>query len=144
MKTKFAAVMVALVLFQLLATPVVNGHAAMPRPATAIQATYTPPPGSAERKAILDAYRAAWKKGGTIKDVTFVVNNLKVHNGWAWLDVKPQSSDGSQNYEGEQGLLRKKNGKWRVLDRTAGYDAKYFKKLKSKYPGVPSDIFPQG
>jgi hypothetical protein len=108
------------------------------------QSAYTPPAGSAERKNILDAFRAAWIGQGSspITDVVFVVNNLKVRNGWAWLDVNPQSSDGSQQFEGEQGLLRKKNGKWKVIERTAGWDAAYFKKLKAKYPTVPLDIFP--
>ncbi|HEY0320409.1 MAG TPA: hypothetical protein VGC66_05505 [Pyrinomonadaceae bacterium] len=110
-----------------------------------IQGAYTPPPASAERKAILDAYRAKWKQssGITNTDVVFVVSYLKVHNSWAWLDVRPQSSDGSQQYEGEQGLLRKKSGTWRVLERTAGYDTEYFRKLKKKYPSVPTDIFPE-
>lgn len=108
------------------------------------QGAYTPSPASAERKAILDAYRAKWKQssGNTNTDVVFVVSYLKVHNGWAWLDVRPQSSDGSQQYEAEQGLLRKKGGKWRVLERTAGYSVEYFRKLKRKYPSVPTDIFP--
>jgi hypothetical protein len=111
--------------------------------AEAFQGAYTPLPASAERKAILDAYRAKWKQGGNKNaDVVFVVNNLKVHKGWAWLDVRPQSSDGSQQYEAEQGLLRKKGGKWRVVERTAGYSVEYFRKLKRKYPSVPSDIFP--
>jgi hypothetical protein len=113
--------------------------------ALTIQEAYTPPAGSAERKAIADAYRVKWKQGGgnTITDVVFVITYLKVHNGWAWLDVKPQSSDGSQQYEPEQGLLRKKGGKWRVVERTAGYDDGYFQKLKKKYPSVPAGIFPQ-
>jgi hypothetical protein len=107
------------------------------------QGAYTPPPGSAERKAIADAYRAKWKQGGnTITDVVFVITYLKVRKGWAWLEVKPQSSDGSQQYEAEQGLLRKTGGKWRVSERTAGYDAAYFQKLRKKYPSVPANIFP--
>ena len=111
--------------------------------AEAFQGAYTPSPASAERKAILDAYRVRWKKGGnTAGDVVFVVSQLKVHRGWAWLDVRPQSSDGSQQYESEQGLLRKKGGKWRVLERSAGYSAEYFRKLKRKYRSVPTDIFP--
>jgi hypothetical protein len=111
--------------------------------AATTQGTYTPAPASAERKAILDAYRAKWKQGGNKgADVVFVVNDLKVQKGWAWLNVRPQSSDGSQQYEAEQGLLRKKGGKWRVLERTAGYSVEYFRKLKRKYPSVPTDIIP--
>lgn len=104
---------------------------------------HTPPAGSLERKAILDAYRAVWKgeDENAISDVVFVVNNLKVDKEWAWLDVNPQSSDGSQQYEGEQALLYKKHGRWVVMDRTAGADGDYFKKLKIKFPSVPFDIF---
>jgi len=108
-----------------------------------LQGAYTPSPGNAERKAILDAYRARWKQGGNENmDVVFVVSYLKVHNGWAWLDVSPQSSDGSQHYEAERGLLRKKGGKWRVLERAGDYSVEYFRQLKRKYPSVPTDIFP--
>jgi len=103
---------------------------------------HTPPKGSAERQAILDAYRAEWTKDALTKEVIFVVNRLKVHDGWAWLDVNPRSSDGSQQFEQEQGLLRKEGEGWKVLERTSGFSAKYFKKLKGKYPAVPSDIFP--
>jgi hypothetical protein len=120
------------------------GQTTQPSFAAIKQGAYTPSAGSAERKAIVDAYRAKWKQqgGNTITDVVFVISYLKVHKGWAWLEVRPQSSNGSQQYEAEQGLLRKKGGKWRVLERTAGYNAEYFRKLKKKYPSVPTDIFP--
>lgn len=110
--------------------------------APSMQGAYTPAAGSPERKAILDAYRARWKQGGEIADVVFVVNDLKVHRGWAWLNVSPQSSNAGQQYEAEQGLLRKRGGRWRVLERTAGFTDAYIRKLKKKYPSVPSDIFP--
>jgi hypothetical protein len=103
---------------------------------------HTPPPGSAERKAILDAYRAEWTKPDSIKDVIFVVTHLKVHDGWAWLEVNPRSADGAQQFESEQGLLRKEGGGWKVLQRKAGTTARYFKNLKAKFPAVPTDIFP--
>ncbi|HMG03907.1 MAG TPA: hypothetical protein VK581_00515 [Chthoniobacterales bacterium] len=103
---------------------------------------YTPPPGSTERKAILDAYRAEWTTPDSIKDVIFVVTHLKVHDGWAWLEVNPRSSDGSQRFESEQGLLHKEGAGWKVLQRKSGTTARYFKNLKAKFPAVPADIFP--
>jgi len=103
---------------------------------------YTPPPGSAERKAILDAYRAEYTKDALTKDVIFVVKHLKVHDGWAWLEVNPKSADGSQQFEPEQGLLRREGSEWKVLQRKSGVTARYFKNLKAKFPAVPIDIFP--
>ena len=112
------------------------------KPAIANPGAYTPPPGSAERKAILDAYRAEWTKPDSIKDVIFVVTHLKVHDGWAWLEVNPKSSDGSQQFESEEGLLHREGAAWKVLQRKSGTPARYFKNLKAKYPAVPTDIFP--
>jgi len=111
-------------------------------PAVANPEAYTPPSGSAERKAILDAYRAEWTKDALTKDVIFVVKHLKVHDGWAWLEVNPKSSDGSQQFESEQGLLHKEGAGWKVLQRKSGTSARYFKNLKAKFPAVPIDIFP--
>ena len=112
-------------------------------PAAVIQGAYTPPPGSPERKAIMDAYRAEWMGGDQSRPVVFVVNYLKVRRGWAYTTVTPQSPDGSQNYETESGLLRKRNGQWKVLDRVAGNgDQSDFKTMRTKYPAAPSGIFP--
>ena len=117
--------------------------AGQPRLAAMLQGAYTPQPGSRERKAIMDAYRAEWMGGDQSRPVVFVVNFLKVHRGWAYATVTPQSPDGSQNYETESGLLRKRNGRWKVLDRVAGGgDDSDFKTMRTKYPAAPSDIFP--
>jgi len=72
---------------------------------------------------------------------------LKVHNGWAWIQVNPQSADGRQHYESQSGLLQQTANKWTLLEwmpAEEGTDyTKYFKTLKAKYPSAPSDIFPQ-
>ena len=130
MKTKSAAIL-TLVIVSILANPAIANPGA-----------HTPPPGSAERKAILDAYRAEWTKPDSIKDVIFVVTHLKVHDDWAWLEVNPKSSDGSQQFESEEGLLHREGAAWKVLQRKSGTTARYFKNLKAKYPAVPTDIFP--
>lgn len=115
----------------------------MPRPAAPIQGAYTPQPGSPGRKAIMDAYRAEWMGNDQSRPVVFVVNYLKVHRGWAYVTVTPQSPDGSQNYETESGLLRKRNGRWTVLERVTGNgDHNDFKTMRTKYPAAPSGIFP--
>src|SRR2546423_5034451 len=70
---------------------------------------HTPKPGSAERQAIVDALR------GT-DQVVFKVHYLKVHNGWAWIDVTPLGKDGKAVAEGGPALLHQEQGSWKVLD----------------------------
>jgi hypothetical protein len=48
----------------------------------------TPAKDSAERKAIVDAVHEAYKEGAD-QPAKFLVNYLKVHNGWAWINVTP-------------------------------------------------------
>ena len=77
-----------------------------------------------------------------------IVPYLKVHNGWAWIQVNPQSADGTQHYESQSGLLQEKTtNKWTLLESMPAEEGtdytKYFKNLKAKYPSAPADIFPQ-
>jgi hypothetical protein len=67
---------------------------------------YTPPPGSAERTAILDALRT-WVYHQHHLEVVFVVKYLKVKNGYVWVHILPQSKDGSSRYEDISALLKK-------------------------------------
>lgn len=107
----------------------------------------SPPSGDPERKAILDALR----KHRPNSDDVFVVRYLKVDNGWAWIHVVPQSRDGSSQYEDESWLLQKLNGQWILVESRSGEcgddpdcsdDKIYFRKLKSRFPSVPVNIFP--
>ena len=112
-----------------------------------VNTAHTPPEGSAERNAIIQATKHALARQGR-KNVVLVVPYLKVHNGWAWIQVNPQSADGTQHYESQSGLLQeKKTNKWTLLEwmpAEEGTDyTKYFKNLKAKYPAAPADIFPQ-
>src|SRR5438132_11704108 len=75
----------------------------------------TPPQGSAERTAILDGVHHALARQG-LKNVVLVVPYLKAHNGWAWIQVNPQSADGKQHYESQSGLLQGKREKWKLLE----------------------------
>ena len=106
---------------------------------------HTPPKGSAERNAILRGTHDALAKQG-LKNVVLVVPYLKVHNGWAWIQVNPQSADGTQHYESQSGLLQEKAKNWTLrewMPAEEGTDyEKYFKNLKIKYPEAPADIFP--
>ena len=116
------------------------------------QGAYTPAKASAERKAILDAYRAARKQPGedATKEIVFVVGYMKMHRGWAWITVTPQSPGGDQQYESESALLHKENGQWKVKARQSSEegdedndDKQFFRKLKKRFPSMPPDILPR-
>jgi len=111
-----------------------------------VNTAHTPPDGSAEKNAILQAVQHALARQGR-KNLVLVVPYLKVHNGWAWIQVNPKSADGRQHYESQSGLLQQTANKWMLLEwmpAEEGTDyAKYFQKLKAKYPSAPPDIFPQ-
>jgi hypothetical protein len=105
---------------------------------------HTPGKGSAERKAILDALRAKMNA-----DLIFVVVTLRVHSGWAWVRVKPQSPDGKSHYEDVWALLREHDGSWQVaeLPCTEGGNpdciggAGFYERLRAKFPATLPDIF---
>ncbi|MFL6501288.1 MAG: hypothetical protein ACJ8LL_11325 [Candidatus Udaeobacter sp.] len=111
-----------------------------------VNTAHTPPDGSAERNGILQAVHHALARQGR-KNVVLAVPYLKVHNGWAWIQVNPKSADGRQHYESQSGLLQQTGSKWTLLEwmpAEEGTDyTKYFQKLKAKYPSAPPDIFPQ-
>jgi hypothetical protein len=107
---------------------------------------HSPPAGSAERATILQATHEAFDTQ-ELKNVVFVVPYLKVDSGWAWIQINPQSADGTQHYESQSGLLQEKAKNWTFLEwmpSEEGTDRKkYFKDLKAKYPSAPADIFPE-
>jgi uncharacterized protein YceK len=111
-----------------------------------VNTAHTPPDGSAEKNAILQAVHHALARQGR-KNLVLIVPYLKVDNGWAWIQVNPQSADGRQHYESQSGLLQQTGNKWTLLEwmpAEEGTDyAKYFQKLKAKYSSAPPDIFPQ-
>jgi hypothetical protein len=108
---------------------------------------YTPPAGSAERKAIMDALRGDQK-------VVFKVYYLKLHGDWVWLDATPLDDKGKPVAEGGPSLLHKENGTWKVLDLSVvpadpdqpleaeDVPPEFVRKLQSIFRGLPADIFP--
>jgi hypothetical protein len=110
----------------------------------------TPPPGSVERKLVLDALRDEIQKLHGISAV-FVVTYLKVDNGWAWIETLPKSPDGTNQYEGVSALLRKSGTKWKVAEIACSEEDNeeclespgYFKLLKKRFPGMPPAILPK-
>jgi len=109
----------------------------------------TPPPGSSERRQILGALRHEISRLHRL-DVVFVVGFLKVQDGWAWVETRPQSPDGRSRYEGVSALLRKSGGLWRIAeiacsepDNPECLDSPdYFRKLKMRFPALPLTVLP--
>jgi hypothetical protein len=112
---------------------------------------YTPPKGDPERNAIMDALRQVLQSSK--KDLVFVVDYLKVKDGWAWVQPSPQSPDGKTHLEPVWSLLRKQGGQWKVVyvrpccgdcaeDPDCVDDKRLYKKLKREFPDAPGEIFP--
>lgn len=96
---------------------------------------YTPKPGSAERKAIMDSLRVPVQKK-LLKPVVFKVDHLKVQHGWAFMRGVPQQPEGrAMDYRGTEyerlqregafddwicALLRKVGTKWQVVEFVIG------------------------
>jgi hypothetical protein len=84
-------------------------------------------------------------------DLVFVVEYLKVQNGWAWIVTLPQSPDGTNRYEGVSALLRLVDGVWKVADLPCTEEddpeclggADYYQQLLIRYPGIPREILPE-
>jgi hypothetical protein len=119
-------------------------------PAQSKDSLRTPAKGSAERRAIMDSLRDNFKG----QAVTFKVNYLKVHNGWAWVDVTPLDDKGKAVAEGGPSLLHYEEGAWKVMelpelpedpdDPMPAEDAspRFIKAVQKKYQRLPADIFP--
>jgi hypothetical protein len=121
---------------------------------------HTPVKGSDERQAIMDALRDEFSNRqspyysphrGTI---VFVVNRLQVHNGWAWMNGYPHSSDPQDSFGEYNGfLLHSQDGHWAVMrlppmvndpndPENLDYPSrKDIEKIRQKFPTVPVDIF---
>ena len=138
------------ILLLLSGAPAAGGaHAEAPR--AQADSAYTPARGSAERKAILDAMRAHRRRFDT-QPVIFVVGHLRVQRGWAWLSVAPQSPDGRSKYEDESALLRRRAGRWEVVETmpAAGEregtpledDCAWFQRLRRRLTSVPVAVLP--
>lgn len=117
----------------------------------ASETAYTPPSGSPLRKAILDSLRREVLQTYGLQ-VVFVVDSLLVKDGWAWLDTRPQSQDGTSNYEDISALLHKDNGSWKVIEIPCTEvenpdcldDEHYVEHLQQRFPSAPLPfILPQ-
>jgi hypothetical protein len=121
---------------------------------------HTPAKGSDERQAIMDALRAEFdnRQGSYYHAhrgaITFVVNRMQVHNGWAWMNGYPHSCDSQDSFGEYSGfLLHLQSRQWGLmrlppmvndpndpenLDYPSRRDVE---KIKQTYPTIPTDIF---
>lgn len=110
---------------------------------------HTPPPGSAERRMLLELMRRKVMELSRL-DVVFVVKEMNVSRGWAWVRTYPQSKDGAGRYEDFIAILQKKNGRWRIAeipctepDNTDCLDSRnYVSHLRRRFPDMPAAILP--
>jgi hypothetical protein len=140
-----------------------TGNEKQSEPATSNEITdelHTPAKGTEERQAIMDALREEFNnrqspyytphRGG----ITFVVNRLQVHNGWAWMFGYPQSTDAQDSFGEYNGfLIHTQEGRWSVMRLPPMVDdpndpekldypsRKDIEKIRQKFPSAPSDIF---
>jgi hypothetical protein len=116
---------------------------------------YTPKPNSIERKQILDALRMPVEKE-LKKSVVFKVDHLKVQNDWAFMRGVLKRPDGRRmDYKGTAyeeaikegvfddwvcGLMRKEEGKWRVVSYAIGATDVVYEGWDEEYK-APTEIF---
>jgi hypothetical protein len=120
---------------------------------------HTAAEGSAERTAILDGLRRHWQgtrnpdDGKTYRGkITFRVNYLKVHHGWAWIYAEPRSSLATERFPENSGfLLRLKAGLWEVVklprmddngDGAFNPSPADLERIRKMYPSIAPDIIP--
>ncbi len=106
-------------------------------------APYTPKPGSSERQAILNALRVPVEKEARQK-VVFHGVSIKVEKGWAFVHAISMDKAGKKAVLGDLdtgGLLRKQNGRWKVLHWGVAGDIGVVCDAAKKYPHAPKAIF---
>jgi hypothetical protein len=120
---------------------------------------HTPPEGSAERTAILDGLRRHWQTTRNpdtgkpyLGKITFKVNHLKAHNGWAWVYAEPRSSLPKEGFPENSGfLLQLKADRWEVMklptmddngDGAFNPSPADVARIKKMYPSLAADVIP--
>lgn len=106
---------------------------------------HTPPSGSVERKNILNGLRPSVERR-VGQRVIFVVNRLRVKDGWAFFAGSARKTNGktlSDKYLwGEtSALLRKSGGRWRVVRWGFATDTSIMDECRRNYPNAPRAIF---
>ena len=107
-------------------------------------APHTPKLGSTERKVIMDAMRKVVGKGHK-KKIVFVVEHLKVENGWAYFAGGFEYADGTQPsadymWGNLSALLRYEKKTWQVKYYVHNTDV-IEPEFIEKFPNAPKAIF---
>ena len=94
----------------------------------------TPPPGSPERRAVLDALRPSIE-ARLGPQVEFVIDRIEISKGWAFVQAEPQRRGGGKidwrryfaadEWEHMDGMtvtaiLRYERGRWNLIDKAIG------------------------
>jgi hypothetical protein len=105
----------------------------------------SPPPGSPERKAILDALRPPLNQLAG-RDVKFLQPDIKVLDGWARVYSGFEADDSSDLPEefdlDYMGLAQRVNGKWEIRSWGFAGDVGAILDARKKNPGAPARLFP--
>jgi hypothetical protein len=116
----------------------------------AAESGLTPPPGDPLRAQVLEGLRREMARTHGL-ELIFVVEELNVKDGWAWVATEPQSPDGTNRYEPVSALLQQRGGAWRVVEMPCTEvdnpeclgEAGYFKRLRARYPSIPVEVLPR-
>lgn len=116
---------------------------------------HTPSAGSPERKAIMDGMRD-WVMQQHQIEAIFVINALLVKDGYAWVNVNPQSPDGSAQYEPLSGVLKLEGGSWKMVFPDPAVELSISENLSEsaarekanalllqQVPGIPRELVPR-
>lgn len=104
-----------------------------------------------ERKSIIDLFRKEVESEINQK-VIFAVTHLKVSANYAWFEGQAKTKSGGQlllpdeSYDccHVEGLLKKVNGKWKIIELGLFSSDCWYCGLASRYPKVPKGIFTSG
>lgn len=126
------------------------------RPAAADQRYATPPPGSAERRTVLDAARVPVEKD-LGQPIVFQVKTLRVTPEWAFLYGIPKRVDGKpidysrsiyaedakgDAFSGRAAVLLARNGSgWRLVTYSVGFTDVVWDSWDEEF-GAPSWLWP--
>ncbi|BCM89517.1 hypothetical protein IAD21_01363 [Abditibacteriota bacterium] len=124
-----------------LGTPLITVQAA-PGKATFL------PPGSKERKAVLDALRKPVERN-VKQTVVFYEVKVRTKSNWAYVQAVPRNSQGKtlKAFDPDTepaviGLLKKQGNTWKVLYFGFGTSMDPVSEARHKYPKAPRSLFP--
>ena len=89
-------------------------------------------------------------------EAIFVINALLVKDGYAWVNVNPQSPDGSAQYEPLSGVLKLEGGSWKMVFPDPAVELSTNENLSEgaarekanaillqQVPGIPRELVPR-